>query len=89
MILAGLRNLDSVSGTRCYTQLMEKLSAETGALVPGIVHMSIHLPSWYKTHLPLAAGGGNTVWTASLWSQTAGCALPEDFPTQPACAVGF
>ena len=34
-ILAGLRSLDSVSGTRRYAQLMEKLSAGTGGLVPG------------------------------------------------------
>ena len=32
-ILAGLRSLDSVSGTRRYAQLMEKLSAGTGGLV--------------------------------------------------------
>lgn len=34
-ILAGLRSLDSVSGTRHYAQLMEKLSAGSGTLVPG------------------------------------------------------
>ena len=34
-ILAGLRSLDSVSGTNRYAQLMEKLSAGTGGLVPG------------------------------------------------------
>ena len=43
-ILAGLRSLDSVSGTRRYAQLMEKLSAGTGEL--------IDLSSWYKTTLP-------------------------------------
>ena len=52
-ILAGLRSLDSVSGTRRYTQLMEKLSAGTGGLVPGGAHMLIDLSSWYKTSLPL------------------------------------
>lgn len=51
-ILAGLRSLDSVSGTRRYSQLMEKLSAEAGALVPGGAHMLIDLSSWYKTSLP-------------------------------------
>lgn len=51
-ILAGLRSLDSVSGTRRYAQLMEKLSAGTGALVPGGAHMLIDLSSWYKTSLP-------------------------------------
>ena len=52
MILAGLRSLDSVSGTRRYAQLMEKLSAGTGGLVPGGAHMLIDLSSWYKTSLP-------------------------------------
>ena len=51
-ILAGLRSLDSVSGTRRYTQLMEKLSAGTGGLVSGGAHMLIDLASWYKTSLP-------------------------------------
>ena len=51
-ILEGLRSLDSVSGTRRYAQLMEKLSAGTGGLVPGGTHMLIDLSSWYKTSLP-------------------------------------
>ena len=51
-ILAGLRSLDSVSGTRRYAWLMEKLSAGTGGLVPGGAHMLIDLSSWYKTSLP-------------------------------------
>ena len=51
-ILSGLRSLDSVSGTRRYAQLMEKLSAGTGELVPGSSHMLIDLSSWYKTSLP-------------------------------------
>ena len=51
-ILAGLRSLDSVSGTRRYTQLMEKLSAGAATLVPGGTHMLIDLSSWYKTSLP-------------------------------------
>ena len=51
-ILAGLRSLDSVSGTRRYAQLMEKLSAGTGGLIPGGAHMLIDLSSWYKTSLP-------------------------------------
>ena len=51
-ILAGLRSLDSVSGTRRYAQLMEKLSSGTGGLVPGGAHMLIDLASWYKTSLP-------------------------------------
>ena len=51
-ILAGLRSLDSVSGTRRYTQLMEKLSTGAATLVPGGTHMLIDLSSWYKTSLP-------------------------------------
>ena len=51
-ILAGVRSLDSVSGTRRYAQLMEKLSTGTGGLVPGGAHMLIDLASWYKTSLP-------------------------------------
>lgn len=51
-ILAGLRSLDSVSGTRRYAQLMEKLSAGAGRLVSGGAHMLIDLSSWYKTSLP-------------------------------------
>lgn len=51
-ILAGLRSLDSVSGTRRYAQLMEKLSAGTSGLIPGGAHMLIDLSSWYKTSLP-------------------------------------
>ena len=51
-ILAGLRSLDSVSGTRRYAQLMEKLSAGTDSLMPSGTHMLIDLSSWYKTSLP-------------------------------------
>lgn len=51
-ILAGLRSLDSVSSTRRYAQLMEKLSAGTSNLVPGGAHTLIDLSSWYKTSLP-------------------------------------
>ena len=51
-ILAGLRSLDSVSGTRRYARLMEKLSAGAGAPAPGGAHLLIDLSSWYKTSLP-------------------------------------
>ena len=51
-ILAGLRSLDSVSGTRRYAQLIEKLSSGTDGLVPSGAHMLIDLSSWYKTSLP-------------------------------------
>ena len=47
-ILAGLQSLDSVSGTRRYAQLMEKLSAGSNGLGSYIL---IDLSSWYKTSL--------------------------------------
>lgn len=47
-ILAGLQSLDSVSGTRRYAQLMEKLSAGAGGRGS---HILIDLSSWYKTSL--------------------------------------
>ena len=50
-ILAGLRSLDSVSGTRRYAQLMEKLSAGSRTLAPGDAHVLIDLASWYKDTL--------------------------------------
>ena len=50
-ILAGLRSLDSVSGTRRYDQLMEKLSAGSHTLAPGNAHVLIDLASWYKDSL--------------------------------------
>lgn len=50
-ILAGLRGLDSVSGTNRYLQLMEKLSAGTSNLLAGDTHMLIDLSSWYKSAL--------------------------------------
>lgn len=50
-ILAGLRSLDSVSGTRRYAQLMEKLCAGAGTLVPGSAELLIDLSSWYKESL--------------------------------------
>ena len=51
-ILAGLRSLDSVSGTRRYARLMEKLSAGAGTLIPGGAHLLIDLSSWHKDSLP-------------------------------------
>lgn len=47
-ILAGLRSLDSVSGTKRYAQLMEKLSAGASNLLAGDTHILIDLSSWYK-----------------------------------------
>ncbi len=50
-ILAGLRSLDSVSGTSRYAQLMEKLSAGSSNLLAGDTHILIDLSSWYKASL--------------------------------------
>lgn len=50
-ILAGLRSLDSVSGTNRYAQLMEKLSAGSSNLLAGDTHILIDLSSWYKDSL--------------------------------------
>lgn len=50
-ILAGLRSLDSVSGTNQYAQLMEKLSAGASNLLAGDTHILIDLSSWYKSAL--------------------------------------
>lgn len=50
-ILAGLRSLDSVSGTNRYVQLMEKMSAGASNLLEGDQHILINLSSWYKPSL--------------------------------------
>ncbi len=50
-ILAGLRSLDSVSGSNQYAQLMEKLSAGSSNLLTGDTHILIDLSSWYKDSL--------------------------------------
>lgn len=50
-ILAGLRSLDSVSGTNRYAQLMEKLSAGASNLLAGDWHICINLSSWYRDTL--------------------------------------
>ena len=51
MILAGLRSLDSVSGSSYYAQLMEKLQAGASEFVSGRDSMLIDLSSWYKESL--------------------------------------
>lgn len=51
-ILAGLRSLDSVSGTNRYRQLMEKLSVGASNLLPGDTHILIDLTAWQKDSLP-------------------------------------
>ena len=51
MILAGLRILDSVSGSRYYSQLMEKLQSGSSAFISGRDSMLIDLSSWYRPSL--------------------------------------
>lgn len=48
MILAGLRSLDSVSGSRYFGQLMEKLQTGSSEFISGQDTMLIDLSSWYK-----------------------------------------
>ncbi len=48
MILAGLRSLDSVSGSNYYGGLMEKLKSGSSDFVSGRDSMLIDLSSWYK-----------------------------------------
>lgn len=50
-ILAGLRGLDSVSGSRHYARLMEKLCKDASELVNGKDYIWIDLSSWYKGSL--------------------------------------
>lgn len=50
-ILAGLRSLDSVSGTNQYGMLMEKLSAGGSDFMAGNQSVLIDLSSWYKEEL--------------------------------------
>ena len=51
-ILAGLRSLDSVSGTNRYQQMMDKLSAGSSSVLASNAHIVIDLSSWYRTSLP-------------------------------------
>lgn len=50
-ILAGLRSLDSVSGTNRYQQLMDKLSVDNSSLLASNNHIIIDLASWHKSTL--------------------------------------
>ncbi len=50
-ILAGLRSLDSVNGTKRYAQLMEKLCAGSSDFLAGDQSVLIDLSSWYKDAL--------------------------------------
>ena len=51
MILAGLRSLDSISGSSYYSQLMEKIKAGSSEYVSGRDSILIDLSSWYKDSL--------------------------------------
>lgn len=51
MILAGLRSLDSVSGSHYYGQLMEKIKVGSSDFVSGRDSILIDLSSWYKDTL--------------------------------------
>lgn len=50
-ILAGLRSLDSVSGTNRYSTLMDKLSLGSSNVVTAGEHIFIDLSSWYRDSL--------------------------------------
>lgn len=52
-IMAGLRSLDSVSGSHYYGQLMEKIKVGSSEFVSGSESILIDLSSWYKDSLPL------------------------------------
>ncbi|MBR3461136.1 MAG: YafY family transcriptional regulator [Clostridiales bacterium] len=51
MILAGLRSLDSVSGSSYYGQLMEKIQVRSSEFISGRESILIDLSSWYKNTL--------------------------------------
>ena len=51
MILAGLRSLDSVSGSSYYSQLMEKIRAGSSEFVNGRDSILIDLSSWHRESL--------------------------------------
>lgn len=55
-ILAGLRSLDSVSGTNRYAQLMEKLSAGASDVIAADGGILIDLASWYREPLSRKIG---------------------------------
>ena len=51
MILAGLRSLDSVSGSSYYSQLMEKIQTGSSEFISGRDSILIDLSSWYRESL--------------------------------------
>ena len=56
MILAGLRSLDSVSGSQYYGQLMEKIRTGSSEFISGRDSILIDLSSWYRDTLPPKIG---------------------------------
>ena len=56
MILAGLRSLDSVSGSGYYGQLMEKLQTGSSEFISGKDSILIDLASWYRGSLSTKIG---------------------------------
>ena len=56
MILAGLRSLDSVSGSSYYGQLMEKIQTGSSEFISGRDSILIDLSSWYRDTLPPKIG---------------------------------
>lgn len=51
VIMAGLRSLDSVSGSQYYGQLMEKIKAGSSEFISGSESLLIDLSSWYQDSL--------------------------------------
>lgn len=51
MIMAGLRSLDSISGSQYYSQLMEKIKVGSSEFVSGNDSILIDLSTWYKDSL--------------------------------------
>src|SRR5690554_2587080 len=51
VIMAGLRSLDSVSGSQYYGQLMEKIKAGSSEFISGSESLLIDLSSWYRDSL--------------------------------------
>ena len=51
VILAGLRSLDSVSGSSYYSQLMEKIQAGSSEFISSRDSVLIDLSSWYRDSL--------------------------------------
>ncbi len=51
VIMAGLRSLDSISGSSYYSQLMEKIQAGSSEFISGRDSILIDLSSWYRKTL--------------------------------------